>query len=344
MSEVERQQSVQNLLQGMQGIEPLKKLFWTELNYDRVNISLPRKGWGEHASAALVQDPALFATGGGDFHVIYARLNSDKLLMGMERPVVSRMLQDHPYALFVFSNAKQDHWHLLNVKYDDDVQKRRIFRRITIGSGERLRTASERLAMLDLETVRQDLFGLSPLAIQSQHDKAFDVEAVTKLFFKEFAELYHRVAADISQVRGLEQQAGGLAQQLLDRMLFLYFIQKKGWLNQQQDYLYSRFLDCWRNDREGSSYYSSVLYPLFLSLSIPNATSDEIGSVPFLNGGLFKSSFPRSWKLYGPGSTKMQQVSWKVQCFGPLPDLLTEPQCRSLEDKLVKGRALRLGN
>ncbi len=86
-SEVERQQSVQNPLQGMQGIEPLKKLFWTELNYDRANISLPRKGWGEHASAALVQDPTLFATGTDNFHVIYARLNSDKLLMGKERPV-----------------------------------------------------------------------------------------------------------------------------------------------------------------------------------------------------------------------------------------------------------------
>ena len=75
-SEVERQQSVQNVLQDMQGIEPLKKLFWTELNYDRVNISLPRKGWGEHASAALVQDPALFATGGGDCFFTYIRENA----------------------------------------------------------------------------------------------------------------------------------------------------------------------------------------------------------------------------------------------------------------------------
>src|SRR5438445_7813700 len=27
-------------------------------------------------------------------------------------------------------------------------------------------------------------------------------------------------------------------------------------------------------------------------------------------------TFRRSWKLYGPGSTKMQHLSWKVQCFG----------------------------
>lgn len=287
-SEVERQQAVQNLLHGMRGIEPLKKLFWTELNYDRTNSPLPRKGWGDQASGALAEDPLLFATGGKAFQVIYARLKSEKLLMAMERPVVSRMLQDHPYALFVFSNAQQDRWHLINVKYDDEVQKRRVFRRITVGSGERLRTASERLAMLDLETVRRGFAELSPLSIQAEHDKAFDVEAVTKLFFKEFADLYVRVVADISQVRGLEQNAGRLAQQLMDRMLFLYFIQKKGWLNQQQDYLYSRFLNCWRRDPEGASYYSSILYPLFRCLSVPNTTFDGIGSVPFLNGGLFE--------------------------------------------------------
>src|SRR5437899_7486468 len=29
-------------------------------------------------------------------------------------------------------------------------------------------------------------------------------------------------------------------------------------------------------------------------------------------------TFRRSWKLYGTGNTKMQQLRWKVQCFVPL--------------------------
>jgi hypothetical protein len=129
---VERQQSVLNVLQNLRGMEPLKKLFWSELNYERVNRPLSRRGWSEHAAKALIDDPMLFATGGKDFQIIHARLDSDKLLMGMERPVVSRMLQDHPYSLFIFSNRAEDRWHFLNVKYDDDVQKRRVFRRIAI--------------------------------------------------------------------------------------------------------------------------------------------------------------------------------------------------------------------
>lgn len=72
--------------------------------------------------------------------------------------------------------------------------------------------------MLDLAL----LTDYSPLVIQTRHDDAFDVEAVTEDFFKVFAEVYHKVADDISRVRGLEKEAGKLAQLLLDRMLFLF--------------------------------------------------------------------------------------------------------------------------
>lgn len=292
MPQRERQQSVLTLLKDLRGLDSLKELFWSELNYERVNEPLPRRAWTDTAAKALAEDPVLFAGGGAnnDFHVIYARLASDRLLLGQERPVVSRLLRDHPYALFVFSNTAQDRWHFLNVKYDEKSDKRRLFRRITIGPEERLRTASERLALLDLDSIQPELFGLSPLAIQQCHDDAFDVEAVTKQFFKTFAELFHTVASDIVQVRGLEKEAGKLAQLLLDRLLFLYFIQKKGWLDGDPDYLYARFQECWKKDPHGHSYYSNVLYPLFLSLSDADAEVGSVGAVPFLNGGLFEES------------------------------------------------------
>src|SRR5207245_11228453 len=106
MSRPERQQNVLELLKGLRGIEPLKQLFWSELNYQRVNQPLSRRGWTDSASKALAEEPALFAGGGenNDFHVIYARLASDRLLLGHERSVVSRLVKDHPDALFVFSN------------------------------------------------------------------------------------------------------------------------------------------------------------------------------------------------------------------------------------------------
>lgn len=292
MNRPERQPTVLNILENFRGLDPLKKLFWQELNYQRVNQPIPRQGWSDTASGALAEDPVLLAGAGREdaFHVIYARLASDRLLLGHERPVISRLLQNHPYALFVLSNKAQDRWHFVNVKYDDEPTKRRIFRRITIGAEERMRTASERLAKLDLASIGTDVSGLSPLIIQGAHDVAFDVEAVQKDFFKVFAALYHKVAEDIAQVAGLEKESGRLAQLLLDRLLFLYFIQKKGWLDQKSDYLYSRFQGYWKKDPKGHSYYADVLYPLFLSLSNPNTHDGSVGAVPFLNGGLFEES------------------------------------------------------
>lgn len=284
MPQRERWQAVQDILKDLRGLDPLKRLFWSELNYDRVNHPLSRGAWSKTASKSLAEDPVLFAAHQA-FHIIYGRLNSDSLLLGQERHVVSRLLQDHPYALFVFSNAAQDRWHIVNVKMADDPKNRRLFRRFTIGPNERLRTASERIALLDVGDRKQ-----SPLEVQELHDDAFNVEAVTKQFFATFAELYHKVADDIREVRGLEEEAGRLAQLLLDRLIFLYFIQKKAWLDSKPDYLYARFLDIWKKTPKGSNYYSDVLYPLFLCLSDADVKIHAVGAVPFLNGGLFEES------------------------------------------------------
>ncbi len=290
------QEAVLNILNEFKGLEPLKRLFWTELNYEQVNEPLSRHGFSDIANKALAEDPVLFAAGGSgnQFHIIYSRLASDRLLIGQERPIVSKLLNTHPYTLFIFSNSHQDRWHFLNVKYDEQSSKRRLFRRITIGPEERLRTASERIAMLDPESINPSLFGISPLDIQAAHDKAFDVEAVQKEFFKTFAELYHKVIEDIEQVQNLKKDAGKLAQLLLDRMLFLYFIQKKGWLDQSPDYLYIRFREHWKKDPQGNSYYTDILYPLFLTLSNADTKINTVGSVPFLNGGLFEEDIKQT--------------------------------------------------
>ena len=293
--QTDRQQSVLNLLQNLKGQDPLKKLFWTELNYDKVNSPLSRKGWGEQASSALADDPVLFATGGKDFHVIHARLKSDRPLLGVERPVVSRLLQDHPYALFIFSNASQDQWHFLNVKYDDDVQKRRIFRRIAIGPQEKLRTASERLDKINLA----DATNLAPNTIQKLHDDAFDVEPVTKEFFHEYGRIFDEVEGALKGIRD-EERKHLFTQRLLNRLMFIAFIQKKGWLKfgGSTDYLSALWKAHVRdNTVADKNFYRDRLKPLFFfglnggsqetDVANINRGKSLIGEVPYLNGGLF---------------------------------------------------------
>jgi len=298
----ETEQRVYGLLHRMSsdGLPALKRLFWTELNYDRANVPLSTRDWSQRARDALEGPPVILArheSRFGSFDIIYARLSPEQrgrhfpLSLTAERLVVSQLLKDHPYALFVFSDAEARHWHFVNVRYDKGIARRRVFRRIAVGPHERLRTAAERVAMLDLATLGPDLSGLSPLAIQQRHDEAFDVEAVTQEFFYRFARLFYRVRDEIAAVPDLAADADGHAQMFLDRLLFLYFIQKKGWLNQDPDYLYNRFLDGHVDRPESTGFYSDVVYLLFLALSdreTNRSLADRLGAVPFLNGGLFE--------------------------------------------------------
>jgi len=46
------QQSVLNILENLTGLDPLKELFWHQLNYERINEPISRKGWNEPAAKA----------------------------------------------------------------------------------------------------------------------------------------------------------------------------------------------------------------------------------------------------------------------------------------------------
>jgi hypothetical protein len=43
MARMERHQSMPDLLNGLRGIEPLRQLFWSELNCQRVNEAVSRR-------------------------------------------------------------------------------------------------------------------------------------------------------------------------------------------------------------------------------------------------------------------------------------------------------------
>ncbi|HNJ43849.1 MAG TPA: class I SAM-dependent DNA methyltransferase, partial [Acidobacteriota bacterium] len=262
----------------------------------------------------MIGDPVLFAAGGDDhaFHIIYCRLKSDRLLFGDEREIVDTLSADHPYVLFVFSNQSQSAWHFLNLKYTTKTGIRRVFRRITVQKGEGLRTATERLALLDLEAIQP----LSPLAIQQRHDEAFDVEAVTKKFFTTYRDVFQKVEQSIEGTSSIEQRRL-FTQRLFNRLMFIAFIQKKGWLrfshaqtgkgrrqipasDETPNYL-DQLSENYRNDPivERNFYRERLKLLFFSGLNTPNEANlvsianggflrKLIGDVPYLNGGLFE--------------------------------------------------------
>ena len=301
---LDHQANIPNILKNLRGIEPLRELFWTELNYDRQNDEISRRGWTETAKNALTDDPILFATGGidDDFEVIYAHLNSDRLLLTAERPVISKLLEDHPYTLFVFSNREQTDWHFVNVKYDatEDPKRRRLFRRITISLYEKLRTASERIAMLDLEFINPNLEELSPFAIQTGHEKAFDVEAVTKQFFEDYQSVFYDLQDDLTNQTADRRWAHDYALQFLNRCMFLYFIQRKRWLGEDTEFLRSFWESYQATDEPADSFVDRWLNVLFFEAfnrkfhgghrHFPDQIREALALAPYLNGGLFREN------------------------------------------------------
>ncbi len=328
MAQAERQQAVQSILQNLRDLDGLKKLFWEELNYERKNQPLSPRQWPDNARNALAEDPVLFASGGVDdaFHVVYCRLASPDLKRGFERPVVSQLLREHPYALFVFSNSDRTAWHFVNVKYDEQAERRRLFRRITVRPGAGLRTATERVQLLDLAGIEPELFGIAPLAIQKRCDEAFDVEAVTKDFFREIANWYFWALKNARFPKDAPKEADGHDHisviRLITRLIFCWFVKEKGLIpdtlfdERKLAKILAGFDPSKTSDKQ-SVYYRAILQNLFFAtlntemdkrgwtkeeqnfmahslyrhrecFGEPKSALDLFKEIPFLNGGLFE--------------------------------------------------------
>src|SRR5213078_1322751 len=81
------------------------------------------------------------------------------------------------------------------------------------------------------------------------------------------------------------QEAFTQAQLLIERLVFLYFAQNRGWLNQESDHLIKNFTK-YKKEGDGFGYYQEFLHRLFRSLAEPSF-GDRLEGIPFLNGGLF---------------------------------------------------------
>jgi len=120
---------------------------------------------------------------------------------------------------------------------------------------------------------------------------AFDVERVTKRFYDLFQKEH---AAFLGFLRGIPEEGmqRWYVSVMLNRLMFVYFIQKKGFLDGNTDYLTTKLAEMRR--RGPDLYYSDFLCPLFFegfarreSERSPE-TNRLLGKVPYLDGGLFQ--------------------------------------------------------
>jgi type I restriction-modification system DNA methylase subunit len=285
-------------LNSLTSTQALKELFYNHLKYDRVDTTISARTLPESVRANLKGSKMVLLAQGGarnKFDVIYTQLNSQQIRKQEQRGIIDALLTIHPYSLFVFSNQDQDDWHFINAKYDDQATQRRLLRRMVVNQREQLRTAIEQISELDLQFIG-DSYGkgiteLEPLEIQTQHDKAFDVEKVTDKFFDEYKLVFQSVEGSIEGIKDPEQKRL-FTQKLFNRLMFIAFVQKKGWLdfNGSKDYFKALWLDYKKSKSAGNFYSDRLSHLFFKGLNDLDRQGDKklIGDVPYLNGGLFE--------------------------------------------------------
>lgn len=123
-------------------------------------------------------------------------------------------------------------------------------------------------------------------------------EPVGTRFFRQFRRTFE--AMQLALPAGpCEADRAALALLQLTRVLFLYFVQGKGWLDGRPDFLASHVDDALRRRRD---VHRHVLKPLwFGTLNQPShqrsAAAAKFGRIPFLNGGLFEPHpLERRWR------------------------------------------------
>jgi len=136
---------------------------------------------------------------------------------------------------------------------------------------------------------------------------AFDVEKVTKQFFDDYRKvfkelqdiLYAQIAGE-SNEKEAKTWAHGYSLQFLNRLMFIYFIQKKRWLGDNPRFI-RYFWDAYRGSKQASdTFFRDWLSVLFFEAfsnkyqsrneylkRFPEDIHQALAKAPFLNGGLF---------------------------------------------------------
>lgn len=186
-----------------------------------------------------------------------------------------------------------------------------------LGEGHRSRTAIKQFE--DLKKSALDLKAIT---------KAFSVEALSDLFFKEYKKLYEdiiefitgkrmvkvankweeqvtgqpcrEIMQEFSQFPDAEKAVRDYVKKLMGRLVFIQFLQKKGWMgcsageawnDGDKEFVQNLFT----NTSHKNTFVDNVLEPLFNDINTKRigdlASSPNVGvniKIPYLNGGLFE--------------------------------------------------------
>jgi len=150
-------------------------------------------------------------------------------------------------------------------------------------------------------------------------EQAFDIEKVTKEFFDKYTELFFQLKEYLDDLLEKDEvirkdfaekeiSTVDFAKKTLGQIVFLYFLQKKGWFGVAPDKKWGegpkKFLRELFKARKkyGKNFFNNILEPLFYEALAQDRGKESIYPrlnncrMPFLNGGLFEPMLNYSWE------------------------------------------------
>ena len=271
-------------------LQAIRELFVGILDYDNADqlVSLESAG-----NTQLPKDAYLAARRDG-VTVAYIPLDDaptnrvNGIVASAAAKALGNILADD--LLLVFTNRDRDQLHIISPDLSGSRPK---LQRLVAYRDQLQRTVPEQIAKM------WENYGNKGRTLREAIAEAFSVELVTKDFFETYRKLFEVAKEQITGFTPAEEEQKHLfTQTLFNRMMFVYFLSRKGWLKFKGDTDYLKAL--WSNydpkSSTGNFYLTRLRTLFFKGLNNPDAGNlpeDEkalIGEVPFLNGGLFEET------------------------------------------------------
>lgn len=253
-----------------------RKLFIEELGWDRLSTTLTKYVGGQnYLFQAIAEKRGVVILVSESIPEYSTRVKLDKLIA-----------KDHFEHLIIFVDRAKDKqvWQWFRKEPGKPV----AIRQFVLHSGQ----TGERLIqkLEDIAFTLEEEETLTLTAVTGRL-RTFDVDKVTKKFYERFKTEH---AAFLGFIKGIPDKSfeSWYASVMINRLMFLYFIQEKSFLNRDKNYLRNKLAEC--RDRKPNSYYREFLCPLFFQgfarkkAERSAAINKLLGDIPYLNGGLFQ--------------------------------------------------------
>jgi len=306
-------ENVKFYLSQIKSKEDLKELFIEKWNWDNpcLNSFIFEK---DEESKNKIEECLVLAEKVDHKAVLFVLKNinlPERELKRWERKIITlsdiKQIIDH--SVFIFSTS--------DFEYLDFVKAEKLGSSIKINrfsispeNRDKLRTPCEQLENLKINQ-KDTTFS----SVRNCIEDAFSVDLVTEKFYDEYEEIFGKIKRTLIRqktnfLENKEKKLNDYTHQILNRIMFLYFVQKRGCFSNDKNFLVNFWYTYKNQFKDENKFHQDWLNTLFFESLCQSSRhykekpylgnfNEILKNAPYLNGGLFEK-------------TELDEVGWQI--------------------------------